>query len=170
MGLVRIVKTNLAIIRALNSGNQATCIRLIHELITRSEKEVRSIFTKKWYIWNIIRGKDFYKLMSRYVIQQVRLYQGDPTEVSALVTGELAIHLVMATEPRDQIKREFVKAIERDIRIMTVELLPYITDERIDSILNDPIGVLMDDKCSYIAAQYADIRGQLREFERLLNQ
>lgn len=65
---------NLAYIQAVNKCDRQTFLQLFHDAM---EMELKGLFIRKRYIWNWIRGKDFYKNLAYYVVQQVKDALGD---------------------------------------------------------------------------------------------
>ena len=141
MTFVHIIKMNLKIIKVTNSCDIKQFTKLFNEIFMMTDSEIEKIFTKKYFIWNILRGKDFYKTISRYVIKLLEegedIDENRPSYTERLQMAEHALHYAIITEPRDYVKRAFVKSILRRIPILTLDTVAYVSKERLNDILED---------------------------------
>ncbi|MDE6041591.1 MAG: hypothetical protein K2F99_08455 [Muribaculaceae bacterium] len=98
-------------------------------------------FTKKRYIWNIIRGKSFYLYAARYVVfymKEAHRPLDEITEdyrVTCYLNSQTLIRALLHTEKSEKTRQSFIRQIVKDIPLLTVETLPYLDQDRITSII-----------------------------------
>lgn len=85
------VTWNRKIIKVYNSCNTKLMVDLFGEVI-QSVNRV-SLLTKKYYIWNIFRPRDFYRAASEYVIQQLKIWI-DTADTQAQYNADQALSLI----------------------------------------------------------------------------
>lgn len=141
VSLRKTIKWNLRYIEAVNSGDRRPFLSLLGELLN-----LENAFTKRCYIWNIIRGREFYKNLSFYVVSKAKeVLNGEsdnPEEAMARI--EQVIQIVMETERRKTVKQSFVWNITKQVPIITVDTLRYMDIKRITHILQNEKRVLND--------------------------
>lgn len=130
--IVETIRDNRKIISAFNSCDRAKFVALLDEFLTRSEDEIIKLFTKKRYVWNIIRGKDFYKMVSWYIVDTLK---SDNLDVTKLNNIEQLTHITITSAANDHIRWVFVKSIITQVPLLTVDTIKYIKRDRLDSIL-----------------------------------
>lgn len=128
MKISTIFRINKRLIRAFNSCDQMQQMEVIDDIMQMEEADITKIFRKKYFFWNIFRGKDFYKVMSRYVVTYVK--NGN---VERAVN---ALRHSLVTAQDDQIRKAFVKSIMRGIPLITIETVMYASKERMEQILS----------------------------------
>lgn len=128
MKISAIFNINRRLIRAFNSCDQSNQMEVIDDIMRMSESDITKVFRKKYFIWNIFRGKDFYKVMARYVINTVK--DGRP----AVAVNALRHSLVTAHD--DSIRKAFVKSIMRGVPLITIETVMYASKERMEQLLS----------------------------------
>ena len=141
VSLRKTIRWNLRYIEAVNSGDRRPFLLLLEELLN-----LENAFTKKCYIWNIIRGREFYKNLSFYVVSKAKeVLNGDsdnPEETMARI--EQIIQIVMETEKRKTVKQSFVWNITKQVPLITVDTLRYMDAKRVTNILQSEKRVLND--------------------------
>ena len=125
---------NRRIIRVFNSQTIAEFINLMDSVSRMDEKVIRKLLTSKWYVWNIIRNKDFYKLMSVWLIETENYTD----------THFLIMKLVLETANNDITRRSFIKAIIKKKCILTVDTIKYI-DGLEDLVSREEVGDIITD-------------------------
>lgn len=113
-----IYKMNKRIIEVYNSLKVQEFTDLMNEVAGYTEPEIIDLFTNRWYIWNIIRNKDFYKLISTWLIN-CPLF----TDIHFLI-----LSLVITTANTDTTRITFVKSIMKKRIILTIDTIKYIED------------------------------------------
>lgn len=132
---IKTIKLNLRIISVLNSCNRAAFEELVDEFIGQPK-----IFRSKWYIWNIVRGKDFYKMLSHYVIEKT--INPEKKDHSA---AEWIIRIVAETTKDQSVLNHFVWAILKQVPLLTMVTIQCASKEKIHSILNSDKTIYTDD-------------------------
>ena len=117
-----IIKWNRRIIQVMNSCKYEEFEKLLNELLELPNYQ--KFFTSKWYIWNVMRPRDFYKMCAMY-IQKITDGQTDHFD-----KAEKLIKIVLHSAKSEQIKRTFVWNITKNtLIIMMVKKKYVIADE-----------------------------------------
>ena len=132
------LRLNRLYIRAANSDDQDTLRRFFDE----SSDDPR-FFTRRCYIWNIIRGKEFCRIVAEWAIDWYRRladYARADVEIETAKEAEQTLvetlHRIISTETHENIKRSLVWKITKYAPIITIDTLPYISEERLLNIIN----------------------------------
>lgn len=165
-----IIRLNVKIIRVLNSCDRKDFEALINEVIDQP-----NVFRKKYFIWNIVRGRDFYKMLAYYVIQQIEQQVLDDNEshdddVSYVGNhhinqAETIIHMVMETAKTETIKKNFIWAIMKQVPILTTTTVQYASAEKIRSILKSGKTIVMDSSIKPFIDEVVELRQTIVEQE-----
>ena len=118
-----IIKWNRKIIRVMNSCKYEEFEKLINELLELPN--YKKFFTSKWYIWNVMRPRDFYKMCAMY-IQKITDGQTDHFD-----KAEKLIKIVLHSAKSEQIKKTFVWNITKNTPIIMWDMVPYMSKEKI---------------------------------------
>lgn len=118
-----IIKWNRRIIQVMNSCKYEEFEKLINELLELPN--YKKFFTSKWYIWNVMRPRDFYKMCAMY-IQKITDDQTDHFD-----KAEKLIKIVLHTTKSEQIKKTFVWNITKNTPIIMWDMVPYMSKEKI---------------------------------------
>lgn len=118
-----IIKWNRRIIQVMNSCKYEEFEKLINELLELPN--YKKFFTSKWYIWNVMRPRDFYKMCAMY-IQKITDGQTDHFD-----KAEKLIKIVLHTTKNEQIKKTFVWNITKNTPIIMWDMVPYMSKEKI---------------------------------------
>lgn len=118
-----IIKWNRRIIQVMNSCKYEEFEKLINELLELPN--YKKFFTSKWYIWNVMRPRDFYKMCAMY-IQKITDGQTDHFD-----KAEKLIKIVLHSAKSEQIKRTFVWNITKNTPIIMWDMVPYMSKEKI---------------------------------------
>lgn len=127
MNIGNIITINRRLIAAINSCDQMSQMRVIDDIMTMSEDDVKKVFSKKYFFWNICRGKDFYKVMARYVCESIS--NGN------IENGIIVLRNTVVTAKSDDIRRAFVRAILKKVPILTLETIAFATHSKLSMIL-----------------------------------
>jgi len=133
---------NLMYIRAVNSDDQATLRRLLDESC-----DDPMFFTRRCYIWNVLRGKEFCRVVAEWAIDWYRTLTGtvgDHRSAEAEQNLVEVIHRIMVTEKHENIKRSLVWKITKYAPIITVDTIPYISEERLMNLVSSDRYILTD--------------------------
>ena len=107
----------------MNSCKYEEFEKLINELLELPN--YKKFFTSKWYIWNVMRPRDFYKMCAMY-IQKITDGQTDHFD-----KAEKLIKIVLHTTKSEQIKKTFVWNITKNTPIIMWDMVPYMSKEKI---------------------------------------
>ena len=126
------VRINLDYIKAINSCDIETFHNFMTNLLVENETEerVRKLFSSKKYLWNILRGKDFYKMMSMYIVK-IMGFESSREEGSALYD------YVIETTKSEEVKKSFTKSIMKSTPFLTMTSIQYMSEQRLIQIIND---------------------------------
>ena len=152
---IKIIKLNLRIISVLNSCNRAAFEELVDEFIGQSK-----IFRSKWYIWNIVRGKDFYKMLSHYVVEKTT----NP-EKKNHASAEWVVRMMAETTKDQVVLDHFVWAILKQVPLLTVVTIQYASEEKIHSILNSDKTIYTDDALAPFVEEIALLHKRIKDLE-----
>ena len=131
------IKMNRRMIQVLNSCKYDEFEPLIDEILGLPNWE--TYFTSRWYIWNIIRPRDFYKMCAMYVHNHT---EGDLTEFDKV---EKLINIVLETAKSEQIKKTFIWNITKTTPIIMWSMVPYMSEKRIINMLTKKKYVITDE-------------------------
>ena len=131
------IKMNRRMIPVLNSCKYDEFEPLIDEILGLPNWE--TYFTSRWYIWNIIRPRDFYKMCAMYVHNHT---EGDLTEFDKV---EKLINIVLETAKSEQIKKTFVWNITKSTPLIMWKMIPYMSKEKIINMITKKKYVITDD-------------------------
>lgn len=131
------IKMNSRMIQVLNSCKYDEFEPLIDEILGLPNWE--TYFTSRWYIWNIIRPRDFYKMCAMYVHNHT---EGDLTEFDKV---ERLINIVLETAKSEQIKKTFVWNITKSTPLIMWKMIPYMSKEKIVNMITKKKYVITDD-------------------------
>lgn len=136
------VTWNRKIIKVYNSCNTKLMVDLFGEVIQSVNR--LSLLTKKYYIWNIFRPRDFYRAASEYVIQQLKIWI-DTADTQAQYNADQAIMLILKTAKSYEIKGQFIFGIIKQVPIMTTATLEYTSRNRVKHMLDSGKDIVTDD-------------------------
>lgn len=131
------IKMNRRMIQVLNSCKYDEFEPLIDEILGLPNWE--TYFTSRWYIWNIIRPRDFYKMCAMYVHNHT---EGDLTKFDKV---EKLINIVLETAKSEQIKKTFVWNITKSTPLIMWKMIPYMSKEKIINMITKKKYVITDD-------------------------
>lgn len=147
-------------ITTINKCDMAEMYKFFLEIIT-----IPGAFTKKCYLWNIVRGKDFYKCASDFVVREMaQLDMAHPDVDTKLHVDnmELMINGILDSTSNEAIRKSFVWNVTKKVPILYSVMLPYMSYERIQNILKND-NVLIDDTLQALVDVIKDQRRQIDE-------
>jgi len=159
---------NLDYVRAVNKCDRQTFLDLFHEAM---KQNVKGLFSRKRYIWNWIRGKDFYKNLAYYVVSQVKDALTDGCENRAEILAELErlIHDILTSEKRFDVRKSFIWNITKQVPLITTDTIAYMSEERITNILRSDKAILCDAAFGPFINEIIDLKERLKESEDLIS-
>lgn len=135
MNPIKIIRMNIRIIKVMNSCDRKQFTELIDEMINRPD-----VFRKRYYIWNVIRGRDYYKMLSYYVIKCLQSREDED-----YVKAETMIQMVMDTESDLAVRKHFIWAVMKEVPLLTITTIQYASEAKILSLLNSNKELIVDD-------------------------
>ena len=186
MNLRRIIRLNLHIIRVFNSCDRKKFMALMDVVY-----DIPGIFRKKYYIWNIIRPRDMYKMIAHWVIGRYEKYQNDmkdpialskalgldfdgdvvnPTKVAQvyLIPMEIVIKEILETTSSYAIRRTFIWNIMKTCPILTVYTIQYASPEKIKSLLMGNKDLICDPFMAPIVDTIMEYRDHIKAYEAIV--
>lgn len=167
------IQWNWKYIRVVNSCDNGKLQALYGEMA-----KLPGAFTRRRYIWNLIRGKTFYLNAASYVIENVALarlnIEANPEGIMDDATRQLMddthkfIQDLMASEKDDSVKRSFVWRVTKNAPLITTDILPYMGENRVRIIL-DGDWMLNDQPLSPIINIITELRGSNEALREMLN-
>jgi len=161
MGFIKTMKLNFEYLRIVNSCNWTDYRGFIGKII-----EYDNAFTKKTYVWNLLRGKTFYKGIEKYIDIKVKQLDTDEHKEDTMGQIERLIHQVITTEKNDTAIRSFVWGLTRAVPILTIDIIKYINQERIRHILMSDKPILNDDAISGFVDVVMELRRDVDNLTR----
>lgn len=158
---------NLAYIQAVNKCDRQTFLQLFHDAM---KMDLKGLFTRKRYIWNWIRGKDFYKNLAYYVVQQVKdVLSGECGNRSEVLEQlEKLIHEVLASEKRYEVRKSFIWNITKQVPLITIDTISYMSEDRITNMLRSDKSILCDAAFGPFINELIDLKERLKESEEII--
>ena len=77
------LKLNLRILRTFNSCDRREFFALLDEVY-----KIPGIFTRKRYLWNWFRPRDFYKMIADYVIEKMKTKEPENFQIAEHDQGD----------------------------------------------------------------------------------
>ena len=155
---------NLNIIRVYNSCNRDEFKKLIDYIV--STGKIQKYLTQKRYIWNWIRPRDFYKMMSYYIIDKFSYVGKDSTEDDFKICKDL-IHTILTTTEDQTICKSFVWSIMKKVPLVSIDTIPYTSADKIRSIIYDRSGVYCDAAMTPLINIIIDLKDQIKMYQSL---
>lgn len=160
------IQWNIHYIGAINSCDRAEFGKLLDDML-----KLPGGFTRKRYIWNIIRGKDFYKNLAYYTTSMVEgVLSGEdlvPDETMRKV--EDIIEMVTTTEKRYSVRKSFIWNITKQVPLLTVGTIPYMSQERLTSIITSTKRIAADTAIAPFISEIYSLRAQLDDSRTLMD-
>lgn len=139
MNIRTIFDLNMRMFKANNSCDHMQQFEVMKTIMEMSEKDIEKVFRKKYFLWNIFRGKDFYKMCAHYVWETVKNGEVDK--------GLTVLSHVLLTAKDDGIRRAFVKAVVNNVPIVITGTVMYMGQRKLDYLLGeDNVGKLITDE------------------------
>lgn len=156
------IKTNIQIVHILNS-----CDRKQFEAFVTKNINNPKLFISKWYIWNIIRGRDYYKMMAHYVVTHIQNsqlnYDGEDYNTSSY--AERIVDLMLLTAKNDTIRRNFIWAIMKQVPLLTMDTIRYASLDKIQSLLQSDKTLVTDPQIGVFVSVINDLRKEVLELK-----
>lgn len=158
--MFRCIRLNAQIISVLN-----TCDRKKFEALIDSVIDQPKVFRSKLYVWNWIRGRDFYKMLAHYVVKNIESgYQSGDAE-NTTVKSEVILQMVLETAKDPAVRRNFIWAIMKQVPLLTVDTIQYASREKIISLLQSDKVLITDPYLGAFVEEIGRLRDRIRTLE-----
>ena len=158
---------NIAYVKAVNNCDRQVFLQLFHDAM---KAEVKGLFTRKRYVWNWIRGKDFYKNLAYYVVSEVKnaLGEGSCNRTEILERVEKLIHELLTSEKRYDVRKSFIWNITKQVPLITTDTVAYMSEDRITNMLRSDKLIMCDATFTPFIREIVDLKGKLKDSEDIL--
>ena len=155
------IRWNLRYIRIINSCDRGAIRGLFSELL-----ELEGAFTRRRYLWNWIRGRDFYVNLANMVVDEVRDLINDRSDdpLASMALVERIIRMVMETERSEKVRRSFIWNITKHAPLLTLDTVKYMSAERLlNQLTNENTQIVTDDTMGVIIGEINRLRGRIND-------
>ena len=160
MTLAQWFKLNARIVQTFNSCNPTKFQELLTDVMMKyPPKQALKIFSSKLYVWNIVRPRDFYRMTSIWVTDQIA--------VGKLQDAENMIKLVLLTTHNESACKNFIWVITKRVPLLTVDTIKYMSPEKIHSILSGDKEIICDHVMRPIVDEVINLRNRIESLEVL---
>lgn len=128
----------------------------MYEVVATPPDQRVRYFVQKRFLWNIIRGKDYYKMMSYHVIQM--LEGKDP--IGDMNDANWIIHMVLVTTKNEEVCKSFIWNIMKSVPLLTIDTIKYASDEKIKSILRSDKDIICDEHVTPFLSEIKALKAQ----------
>lgn len=123
------IKVNKLILKAINSQDKDIFCDVMETFI--KEKVITGIFKKKYYLWNIIRPRDVYKLIAYWIETTIDCDDSDTYNLRIDIMHELIL-----TTKNIKIRKSFVWGLLKRVNILTIYTIQYASSDKIFNIIS----------------------------------
>lgn len=165
-GFFGATKWNLRYIRVTNSCVWEDMVELLDEIVT-----LNGAFTRKRYVWNILRGKTFYKDITHYVTHITEdILKCDDKEKISTWTDKLGliVHGVISSEKSEKARNSFVWGLTKKVPLLTLDTIPYMSSDRVKNILLGEKQVLNDTALEPFIQSIRELRTQTQQLTEIM--
>lgn len=171
------IQWNRRYIDLINCGDPEQAREFFDDLIA----ENKDPFRKKRYLWNLIRGKSFYTVLAKWIIDQVKTAVGSDggngpvgiVDTSGGPKSELfwtmrVLHQVLETEKNFNQRRSLIWNITKHVSLITIDTIPYLSEERFTNLLKGNRPIIYDDTLKPAVMVIAELKNELESTQRTL--
>lgn len=133
-------------------------------------QDLSGAFTKKRYIWNLIRGKTFYINMAQFIVDTIRqiaktVRESECPELFATENDTLdemnqLIKDILNSESDPEVRKFFIWSIGKHLPLLTVETVQYLSPDRITNILTNGKDVIYDTQMKPLIDEIIALRSE----------
>ncbi len=152
-------KLNRRIITTFNSCNPTKFQELLTDIMALPEPNVLRIFSSRRYVWNIIRPRDFYRMASIWVTDQIAKGQ--------FVEAERMIKLILRTTKNESACKNFIWVITKKCPLITEDTIRYMSAEKIHSLLSGDKEIICDEVMRPFIDEVSNLRLKVESLEVL---
>ena len=118
------IQVNKLIMKAINSQDKNVFCEVIDTLM---DADVKGLFIKKRYLWNIIRPRDIYKLMTYWIEINIK-DEKIPQRINIM-------HELLLNTKDIKIRKSFVWGLMKRVNLLTIYTIEYTSEEKIKNIV-----------------------------------
>ena len=119
------IHVNKLIMKAINSQDKNIFCEIMDELMNAN---VDGLFVKKRYLWNIIRPRDIYKLMTYWIEINIK-----DEKISQRIN---IMHELLLNTKDIKIRKSFVWGLMKRVNLLTIYTIEYTSEERLRNIIS----------------------------------
>ena len=118
------IQVNKLIIKAINSQDKNVFCEVMDTLM---DADVKGLFVKKRYLWNIIRPRDIYKLMTYWIEINIK-----DEKMAQRIN---IMHELLLNTKDIKIRKSFVWGLMKRVNLLTIYTIEYTSEEKIKNIV-----------------------------------
>lgn len=118
------IQVNKLIMKAINSQDKNIFCEVMDTLM---DSDVKGLFVKKRYLWNIIRPRDIYKLMTYWIEINIK-----DEKISQRIN---IMHELLLNTKDIKIRKSFVWGLMKHVNLLTIHTIEYTSEEKIKNIV-----------------------------------
>lgn len=118
------IQVNKLIVKAINSQDKNVFCEVMDTLMNAG---VTGLFVKKRYLWNIIRPRDIYKLMTYWIEINIK-----DEKIAQRIN---IMHELLLNTKDIKIRKSFVWGLMKRVNLLTIHTIEYTSEEKIKNIV-----------------------------------
>lgn len=118
------IQVNKLIMKAINSQDKNVFCEVMDILMNA---DVKGLFVKKRYLWNIIRPRDIYKLMTYWIEINIK-----DEKIGQRIN---IMHELLLNTKDIKIRKSFVWGLMKRVNLLTIYTIEYTSEEKIKNIV-----------------------------------
>lgn len=118
------IQVNKLIMKAINSQDKNVFCEVMDTLMNAG---VKGLFVKKRYLWNIIRPRDIYKLMTYWIEINIK-----DEKIGQRIN---IMHELLLNTKDIKIRKSFVWGLMKRVNLLTIHTIEYTSEEKIKNIV-----------------------------------
>lgn len=119
------IQVNKLIMKAINSQDKNVFCEVMDTLMNAG---VNGLFVKKRYLWNIIRPRDIYKLMTYWIEINIK-----DEKIAQRIN---IMHELLLNTKDIKIRKSFVWGLMKRVNLLTIYTIEYTSEEKIKNIVS----------------------------------
>jgi len=122
--IMNFIQVNKLIMKAINSQDKNVFCEVMDTLMNAG---VKGLFVKKRYLWNIIRPRDIYKLMTYWIEINIK-----DEKIGQRIN---IMHELLLNTKDIKIRKSFVWGLMKRVNLLTIHTIEYTSEEKIKNIV-----------------------------------
>ena len=161
---------NIRYVRTINSCNRTLIEGMFRELLS-----LEGSLRRRRYVWNLIRGKNFYIPLANCIVAEARglIYAAQKEEVDLHGNPSMewinrVIREVIASEKDRYNVVSFVDNITSHVNLITLDTIPYTKPERLEHMLLGTKPVLMAPELDFFGSVLKGYQDRVARLEAMI--